>query len=246
MRVRCVNPACPAQRGERLAHFASRGAMDIAGLGEELVKQLVKAGLVADAADLFALQADDVAALERMGQKSATNLIAAIAEARGRGLARLLFGLGIPNVGAHLAATLAGAFADIDALCLADPEKLEDIAEVGPIVARSLQEFFAAETTASLLKRLRTAGVSMVSEAAPQKGVQLAGKTFVLTGTLAGFSRSEMKQRIVARQRQRQSQHGLRGRGRWRRLQTGQSARAERGGAIRAGSAGAHRGGRRV
>jgi len=198
VRVRCVNPACPAQREERLAHFASRGAMDIAGLGEELVKQLVKAGLVADAADLFALQADDVAALERMGEKSATNLIAGIAEAHGRGLARLLFGLGIPNVGAHLAATLAGEFADMDALRCADAEKLENIAEVGPIVARSLQEFFAAETTVSLLERLRGAGVSMASEAEPQKGAQLAGKTFVLTGTLAHFSRTAMKQSIVA------------------------------------------------
>jgi len=197
VRLRCVNPACPAQRVERLAHFAGRGAMDIAGLGEALVAQLVEAGLVRDAADIFGLSADDVAGLERMGEKSAANLVVAAAEARGRGLARLLFGLGIPNVGAHLADVLAAEFPDMDALRNADAERLEDIVEVGPIIAQSLKEYFAAEATAFLLERLRAAGVSTASQNVPREGGELAGKTFVLTGTLPNFSRTVMKQRIV-------------------------------------------------
>jgi DNA ligase (NAD+) len=197
VRVRCVNPACPAQRVERLAHFASRGAMDIAGLGEALVAQLVEAGLVNNAADIFTLKADDVAGLGRMGEKSAANLIAGAAEARGRGLARLLFGLGIPNVGAHLADVLAEEFADMNALRSADAERLEAIAEVGPIVARSLHEYFGADTTISLLERLCAAGVSTASQAGPRAGGELAGKTFVLTGTLPDLSRSKVKQLIV-------------------------------------------------
>jgi len=192
--LRCVNPLCPAQRKERIAHFASRGAMDVDGLGDALVEQLVESGLVADYAGLYALKAEDVAALERMGEKSAQNLIAGIEASKSRGPARLLFGLGIPHVGAHLAEVLADHFGSLDALMEADAEALEQIPEVGPKVAEAIVAFFGKAATRKVIEKLRAAGVVMAAKRrAAGKNANIAGKTFAVTGTLQGYSRGQIE-----------------------------------------------------
>jgi len=198
--LRCQNLACPAQRIERITHFASRGAMDIEGLGEKLVRQLVEKGLIRDVADIYSLKAEQVAALERMGEKSAQNLVAAIEASKGRGLERLLFALGIPNVGAHLAGVLAREFGSLDRLRRADVDALEHIPEVGPVVARAIAEFFRNRQTARLLDRLLAAGVQAEArQPSASAGTELAGKTFVLTGTLSRYSREEARRLIQER-----------------------------------------------
>jgi DNA ligase (NAD+) len=196
----CDNPACPAQRVERIIHFASRGAMDIEGLGEALVGQLVGNELIADCADLYTLEQEPVQQLERMGEKSAANLIAGIGESRGQDLWRLLYGLGVPNVGSHLSQVLAAAMGSLDRIEAAEVEELEAIEEIGPVVAHGIHEFFRREATQALLKKLRAAGVNMETQrAAAAEGPDLAGKTFVLTGTLPGYSRNEAKELIQTR-----------------------------------------------
>lgn len=196
--IRCVSPTCPAQRVERITHFAGRNAMDVAGLGEALVKQLVGAGLVEDYGDVYYLDGDRVAALDRMAAKSTENLLAAIEQSKGRGLSRLLFGLGIPHVGAHLAEVLAGRFGDLDELCAAGVEALESVDEIGPTVAAAIVDFFAKDSTDAVLGKLRQAGVSTGSHRAAgvRRSPRVEGKTFVLTGTLAGHSRSEARKLI--------------------------------------------------
>ncbi len=198
--ITCPNAACPAQASEPVQHFASRGAMDVDGLGEALVEQLVNARLVADVADLYLLGVQDVAELERMGEKSAQNLIAAIETSKGRGLERLLFALGIPNVGAHLAEVLALHFRHMDALSGADEAALETVPEVGPIVARSIVAFFGKDATRTVIGKLRAAGVNFSSTSAPadaEFSPAIAGKTFVVTGTLKGYGREDI-QRLIA------------------------------------------------
>jgi len=195
--VRCVNPACPAQRVERITHFAGRGAMEIEGLGEALVVQLVQNDLVHDCGDLYYLEKDQVEALERMAEKSAQNLMDALERSKDRGLGRLLHGLGIRHVGAHLAVVLAQHFGSLEALRKASVEDLEAVEEVGPVVARSIAEFFSAESTARVLNKLVRAGVKTeAAGAAGRQAPNVAGKTFVLTGTLGRCTRDEARQWI--------------------------------------------------
>lgn len=198
--IYCDNPQCPAQRVERLTHFASRGAMDIEGAGEKVVQQLVDAGMLGDAADFFSLDADAIADMEGFGEVSASNLLEAAKRSKETGLSRLLFGLGIPFVGSHLAGVLARHLESMEAVRGASRADLESIPEIGPEVARGVTAFFERDETRQLLERLREAGVTMEAEAAAVEDVQgVAGKTFVLTGTLPNLKRSEAKQKIEAR-----------------------------------------------
>ncbi|MHC4591680.1 MAG: NAD-dependent DNA ligase LigA [Planctomycetota bacterium] len=195
--LRCTNPACPAQRVERILHFASRGAMDIEGLGEALVLQLVANGLAGDCADLYCLKRDQIEGLQRMAEKSAQNLMNGIEASKDRDLSRLLYAVGIPNVGAHLGEVLARSFDDVGQLQQAGVEDLEQIREIGPVVGQAIAEFFSKDSTRDLISRLRRAGVNTRSRrrAAPENP-NVSGKTFVLTGTLARQTRDEVRERI--------------------------------------------------
>jgi len=195
--VRCTNARCPAQRVERLTHFAGRGAMDIEGLGEALARQLVDAGLVDDVGDIYSLRKEQLLELERMAEKSARNLMDAIEASKDRPLSRLLFGLGVPNVGSHLADVLEGNFASLDELRAADAGKLEEINEIGPVVAQAIVEFFGRDSTAEVIEKLKAAGVNMESRRqVAGQNPNVAGKTFVLTGTLRGYTRDEARRLI--------------------------------------------------
>jgi DNA ligase (NAD+) len=190
---------CPAQRKQALLHFASRRAMDIDGLGEKIVDQLVDGGLVRTPADLYRLRADDLAALERMGEKSAANLAAAIDASRATTLARLIYALGIRNVGESTARDLAQAFGDVEALMHADAEALQRVPDVGPVVAQSIADFFAEAHNREVVKRLLAAGVRAAAPAARQPAASAAaGKKFVLTGTLPSMSREQAAALIEA------------------------------------------------
>jgi DNA ligase (NAD+) len=191
----CVNVNCPAKLRESLLHFASRKVMNIEGLGEALVDQLLTAGLVHDVADLYSLREAELLQLERMGKKSAENVLGEIAASKKLGLERVIFGLGIRMVGERTAEFLAGHFGSMDALMAASAEELEEVNEVGPRIAASIREFFAEEKNRKLIGRLRAAGLTMTGEK-KLRGTQLAGLTFVLTGTLPTYSRDEAKQRI--------------------------------------------------
>jgi DNA ligase (NAD+) len=198
---RCVNTACPARFRRSLEHFASRRAMNIEGLGEALVDQVVGTGLVADFADLYRLDVEQLAALERMGKKSAQNLVDEIARSRENEPWRLLFGLGIRYVGERVAQVLMQAFPSIESLEEATTVQLERVSEIGPVVAQSVREYFDEPRNRELVARLRAAGVR--TEAPPRANplgvAPLAGKTFVLTGTLATMSRDEAAAEIEAR-----------------------------------------------
>ena len=183
--VRCTNVACPAQAKRQIGHFAGRGAMDIDGLGEKLIDQLLDRGLVKDYADLYALGAEEVAALERMGTKSAENLVKAIKESKARPLDRLIFALGIPEVGTRAAEILAGAFGSLDEFMAASAEQLETLEEVGPSTAESIVSFFHNERNRAVIDKLRRAGVNMRGKKRAAAGDALAGKTIVITGTLS-------------------------------------------------------------
>jgi len=195
--VRCVNEHCPAQRRRQILHFVSRGAMEIDGLGEAVVDQILTTGLVHDVADLYHLTVDSLVPLERMGEKSASNLVAAIGRSRTRPLHALLFGLGIRHVGASVARSLAERFLTMDALAAATDEDLRGVPDVGEIVAASVRRYFARDATGVLLARLREAGVSMVEpERVGARTRPLEGKTFVLTGTLSSMTRQRASARI--------------------------------------------------
>ena len=194
--IRCVNRACPAQRDRSIEHYASRGAMDIEGLGEKVVRLLTSHGLVHDVSDLYRLRVEDLVPLERMGEKSAQNLVAAVEASKDRGLARLLFALGIPNVGAHVARVLARRFGSLRRIQEADREELEAVEEVGPVIANSIVEFFSRPENRALIERLRRAGVRMEEETTAAGPRPLEGQTVVVTGTLRGFTREEIKQFI--------------------------------------------------
>jgi DNA ligase (NAD+) len=197
--VRCVNEHCPAQRKRQILHFVARGAMEIDGLGEAKVDQIVDGGLVRDAAGLYRLAESDLVPLERMGEKSAANLIASIAQSRGRPLHRLLFALGIRHVGASVARNLARALGTLDAIEQATEEELRGVPDVGEVVAASVRRYLARPATVDLLARLRAAGVSTVEPAAPLAAHRpLEGKTFVLTGSLARMTRPQAGARIEA------------------------------------------------
>jgi DNA ligase (NAD+) len=193
---RCMNSACPAQLKERLRHFASRRAMDIEGLGEAHVEQLVDRGLVKDFADLYHLTLEQVAELERFADKSASNLIEAIAASRTRGLARLLNALGIRLVGERVAQLLATRFGSLERLAAAAAEELAEVHGIGGEIASSVATYFADPTNRALTERLAAAGVLTHEEGATEQPRPLAGKTFVLTGTLPTLTREEARELI--------------------------------------------------
>ncbi len=195
---RCTGLACPARLHENLVHFASRSAMDIAGLGPATVAQLLANNLVGDPADLYSLRVQDLERLERMGPKSAANLLRAIEESKSRPLSRLIFALGIRHVGERAAHILAERFGSLDALMAAGEEELMQIPEIGPKIAASVVNFFASEKNRAVVDKLARAGVNTSGgEAAAARGARpLSGKVLVLTGTLSGFTRQEAKEII--------------------------------------------------
>jgi len=188
---------CPAQRKQAILHFASRRAMDIEGLGEKLVDQLVDNSIVETPADLYRLEAGILAGLDRMAEKSAANLVEAVESSKRTTLARLIYSLGIRNVGETTARDLALHFGDLEPLMTADEEALQRAPDVGPVVARSIAQFFAEPHNRKVVKNLRAAGIvfERVSKPPPKSGV--AGRTFVLTGTLPRLTRDEAKERIL-------------------------------------------------
>src|SRR5262252_2564587 len=188
---RCVNAACPAQRKESLLHFAGRHAMDIDGLGDKIVDQLVDKGLVKDVADLYALKLEQVAELERMAEKSAQNLLEEIEASKKNSLARLIYALGIQFVGERTGQLLAEHFSSVEELAGAKEEELEQVPEVGPKVAASIVEFFSEPANRQLVKKLWKAGVRPTAEKREVKSDKFAGKTFVFTGGLANRTREE-------------------------------------------------------
>jgi DNA ligase (NAD+) len=195
--TRCPNLDCPAQIKNNLRHVASRGALDVDGLGEKLVEQLVDQGIVKRVSDLFTLDAATLEGLERMGPKSAANLAAALQRAKETGLARFLIALGIPHVGGTVAELLAGHFGDLDPLMQAEPEALEQVEGVGPTIAESVSRFFADARNRDEVRRLRELGVRW--EAVQARAVRegpLLGKSLVLTGTLPTLKRAEAQRRI--------------------------------------------------
>ena len=197
--VRCSNGlSCPAQRKQALIHFVSRRAMDIDGLGEKLVEQLLERDLVKTPADLYQLQREQLAGMERMAEKSADNLLGAVEASRGRDLARFIFALGIRNVGEQTAKDLARHFGSLDALMRADSVALQQVPDVGPVVAQSMLAFFAEPHNQSVIENLRLAGAWKDGEAQSTVTGKLTGKTFVLTGTLPTLSREQAKALIEA------------------------------------------------
>ena len=192
----CQNMQCPEQVRGRLRHFASRRTLDIDGLGVRLIDQLVETGIVTTPSDLFSLTAEQLASLERMGEKSAENVVAAIARTREIPLARLLHALGIRNVGEHLAAVLVGHYHDLDAIAGASAEDLTAIDEVGPIIAATIVDFFSREENRNEVEALRRAGLPF-SEEEPEEVASterpLQGLKVVITGTLPSLTRDEAR-----------------------------------------------------
>jgi DNA ligase (NAD+) len=188
---RCVNASCPAKRKESLLHFASRHAMNIDGLGEKIVDQLVDKGLVKDVADLYELKLEDVAALDRMAEKSAQNLLEEIKASKNNSLARLIYALGIRFVGERTGQLLAEHFGSLPKLAEASLEELMEVPEVGPKVAQSIADFFSEPANQKLIKRLKDEGLKMTEKRQAPEDTRLAGKTFVFTGALARRSRDE-------------------------------------------------------
>jgi DNA ligase (NAD+) len=197
---RCVGIACPAKLKGTIHTFVSKGAMDIDGLGTKLVEQIVSGGFVKSPADLYDLTLDDWTSLERMGERSAQNLLDALAASKERPLNRLLVALGIRNVGDHVADVLATEFGTIDRLMAATPEELQAVHEIGPVVGQTVVEFFANETNRSVIERLRAAGLKALSAeaaaTAEPKADTFAGKTFVFTGKLEQMTRDEAQDKV--------------------------------------------------
>ena len=192
---RCVNANCPAKLRETILHFASRGVMNIDGMGDALVNQLTERGLVKNVADIYKLTKDDLLSLERMGDKSAQNILDEIESSKKLPLERVIYGLGIRMVGERTAQFLAEHFGSMEALESAGVEELQDVNEVGPRIAESIAEFFGISANRKLVERLREAGLKLTGQK-KQRGTKLVGKTFVLTGTLAHFTRDEAKKMI--------------------------------------------------
>jgi DNA ligase (NAD+) len=188
-----------AQRVQAILHFASRRALDIEGLGEKLVAQFAAAGMVRDASDLYDLQMDEIAALERLGEKSAQNLLRAIDRSRHTTLARFLYGLGIREVGEATARQLASHFGGLEPLMAATPEQLEGVPDVGPAVAASIHRFFQDPVQQEFIARLRARGLQWPEQPPDETRVKpLDGVTVVLTGTLSGFTREEASEQLRA------------------------------------------------
>ncbi len=200
----CTNVACPAQSREKLLHFASRTGMDIQGLGEALVEQLIGKQLVRDFADLYRLCTEELSGLERMGDKSAANLVAEIEKSKANPLHRLIYGLGIRHVGERAARILAGRVGSLSALAQADAQQLEALDEIGPKTAEAVRRFFEQPANRDLIARIVAAGVN--TQATPEERVApettdspFSGKTVVITGTLPHHSREEAKTLIESR-----------------------------------------------
>jgi DNA ligase (NAD+) len=194
---RCVNAACPAKRKESILHYASRHAMNIDGLGDKIVDQLVDKGLVKDVADLYALKEDEVAALDRMAEKSAQNLLEEIEDSKKNSLSRLIYALGIFSVGERTGQLLAEHFSSLEELAAAKEEQLEAVHEVGPKIAASIAEFFSEPANRQLIKKLYKVGVHPTAEKREVKSQKLAGKSFVFTGGLANRSREEAGELVL-------------------------------------------------
>jgi DNA ligase (NAD+) len=192
---RCVNANCPAKLVGTILHFASRGVMNIDGMGDALVAQLTERGLVKNVADIYKLTKEDLLGLERMGDKSAQNILDEIENSKKLPLERVIYGLGIRMVGERTAQFLAEHFGSMEALETAGVEELQDVNEVGPRIAESIVEFFSIAANRKLVERLREAGLTLTGQK-KRRGTKLAGKTFVLTGTLAHFTRDEAKKMI--------------------------------------------------
>ena len=195
--VRCTNAACPAQLARGIEHFVSKGAMNIDGLGPQIIELLISSGLIKDAADLYSLKAEDISPLERMGEKSAQNLINAIENSKSAGLERLLCAIGIRNVGEVAATALAAKYRTLDACMSATVEDLVTIPDFGQITAECVVNFFSHEQNTELCQKLKDAGVLCEATAAPT-GEKFKGLTFVLTGTLPTMSRDEASAMIKA------------------------------------------------
>ena len=196
--IRCTNSACPAQLRRNLVHFASKGAMDIDGLGPAVANELCDKGLVKSVSDLYYLKVEDLLGLERMGEKSANKLISAIESSKTRGLAKLLYALGIGQIGDKTAEALAQNYSDIEDFFTVDAEKLTEIDDVGEIVSRCVVDFFAHPSTRDTVDRLKAAGVVTASAKKEKKDDRFDGITFVLTGTLPTLTRSEAEEIIVS------------------------------------------------
>ncbi len=193
--VRCVNSECPAQRIRNIIHFASRDAMDVDGLGPAVVEQLVAGELIRDAADLYSLKSEQIEKIDRMGKKSAANLITAIEKTKENDLSKLLFALGIRHVGQKAGKTLAEHFGSLDAVMNATEDELRTIDDIGQVMASSIKRWFSLPDSHEFIEKLRAAGVNTEFKG-EKKGSAFAGQTFVLTGTLTKFTRSEAEERI--------------------------------------------------
>jgi len=194
----CTNISCPAQMYRWITHWASRGAMDIEGLGEQWVATLLDQGLISDPADIYYLKRDDLLRLERMGEKSADNLLRNIEASKKRGLGRLLFALGIRHVGSEIAELLASHFGSLDALAQASLEEIQSVEGIGPKIAESVYNYFRDPQKVRVIEKLRRAGVQMEQEARRPAEGPLAGMTFVFTGTLAAMPRSRAEALVTA------------------------------------------------
>ena len=197
--TRCENLRCPAQVKERIRHFAMRTAMDIDGLGEAIIDQVVDRKLILDVGDLYVLKAEDLVPLERMGEKSARNLIEGIQKSRSHSLSRLLYGLGIRHVGIHAARLLAEQYHSMDRIAQASQEELTEISAIGPVIAESAASFFRRPETARVLAKLESAGVTLEEKKAVPTQGPLTGLTFVVTGSLEAFSRDGAHDAILSR-----------------------------------------------
>lgn len=186
--IRCTNTSCPAQLLRHLIHFVSRNAMEIDGLGESLLEQLVKEDLVISPADIYELKAEQLEKIERMGKKSANNVINAIEASKSSGLDKLLFALGIRHVGQKAAKLLSERFRNIDDLFVATEDEISLIDGLGPVIAKSVVEYFSLPETKQLIEKLRQNGVNLDSKV-EEAGTKFLGQTFVLTGTLSSYTR---------------------------------------------------------
>jgi DNA ligase (NAD+) len=194
---RCVNASCPAKRKESLLHFAGRHAMNIDGLGEKIVDQLVDKGMVKDFADLYELKLDEVAGLDRMAEKSARNLVDEITASKGNSLARLIYALGMRFVGERTGQLLAEHFGSLQQLAEASVEELENVTEVGPKVAQSIADFFSEAANRKIIQRLKDEGLKMTEQRVAPQDTRLAGKTFVFTGAMERRSREQAGEEVT-------------------------------------------------
>ncbi|MCA1658759.1 MAG: NAD-dependent DNA ligase LigA, partial [Verrucomicrobiaceae bacterium] len=196
--VRCVNHQCPAQLRRRIEHFASRGAMDIEGLGEAVINQLVEQKLLSDLGDIYELKAAPLNELERMGEKSVSNLLEAIERSKSRPLWRLIFGLGVLHVGVSASRALADHFPNLDAIKKSSMEELQRIPDMGEVVGRSIHDFFHQPSNLELIEKLRRVGLRFEGEEKMAAAPGFKGTTWVITGTLSQ-SRDEIAELILAR-----------------------------------------------